>query len=431
MDMWGSGKVLLTDTYSHTANGSFWLNHEWLAEVIFYALYRTAGLPLLTIFCTALIAGGWTFTWLLTRGPVRLAFVVTVLALVSSAGWWEPRPHAFSLLFIPWMVFLLYSEKVYWLPVLFLVWANCHGGVLLGLALVLSGVAAQTLVAPTVWRRSLLVLLACAVAMTVTPLGIHFWTEIPRSLHRINQYTLDEWKAPGIGEFSLLPFWGIAAAYLFTLVRRRKALRELSAGEASLHGCAAVLLVAALAAVRSVGPFLMVAVPALTHLWARGEAGDSISRSRIRKDQPVANLAIIAVTTCAVIATLSVAYRNQWRSLKWNPVPHEAIVSLERCPGNLYNRYDEGGLLLWFAPGRPVFLDGRQDPFPAPLVLEHIEMETGVRDYKATFDRYSIGCAFLPLSSPVARRLLDDKWTTVYRSAEWIVLRSEKATGAP
>ena len=109
-DMWASGQVLLTDIYSHTANGTFWLNHEWLAEVVFYGLYRLGGFPLLTIFSALLIASGWMFTWRLTRGHARSVFVLTLLALVSSAGWWEPRPHAFSLLFIPWMIFLLQRE---------------------------------------------------------------------------------------------------------------------------------------------------------------------------------------------------------------------------------------------------------------------------------------------------------------------------------
>ena len=32
-DMWASGRVMLSDVYSHTSYGAFWLNHEWLAEV--------------------------------------------------------------------------------------------------------------------------------------------------------------------------------------------------------------------------------------------------------------------------------------------------------------------------------------------------------------------------------------------------------------
>ncbi|MEO5897258.1 MAG: hypothetical protein ABIS06_16325 [Vicinamibacterales bacterium] len=424
-DMWFSRTVLLTDIYSHTAYGSFWLNHEWLAEVIFFALYRSGGFALLTIFCAALIGGGWLCSWSLTRGPSRAAFVLTVLALASAAGWWEPRPHAFSLLFIPVMVFLLYREKAGWLPVLFLVWANCHGGVLLGMVLLAAALAARTLVRPSLWRQSLVVLLSCAAAMTVTPLGLHFWTGIPRSLSRISQYTLDEWSRPKLSELALLPFWGIAVVYVVALCRKIRRLRDMTVSEATLHAPAVILLASALSAVRSVGPFLMIAVPALTHLWALRSPAPATTVVP-RQDRPVFNLVVMAAGAFAVVATLSAAYREQWPRLKWSPVPEDAVEALQHCPGNLYNRYDEGGMLLWFAPGRRVFMDGRQDPFPPDLVLEHIEMETSKRDYKSTFERYRIDCAFLPNLSPVAARLMATGWLPLYQGADWVVLRKAR-----
>ena len=62
--------------------------------------------------------------------------------------------------------------------------------------------------------------------------------------------------------------------------------------------------------------------------------------------------------------------------LRWTPLPAGSLRALARCPGNLYNRYDEGGYLIWFAPEKPVFLDGRQDPYEPRLVLEQIRIET-------------------------------------------------------
>ena len=112
-DMFASRQVLLTDTYSHTASGAFWSNHEWLAEVVFYALYSIGGLGLLTIFSAGLIAAGWMVSWSMRRGPARPAFILFLCALVSSSGWWEPRPHAFSLLFIPMTVFLVERNRVH------------------------------------------------------------------------------------------------------------------------------------------------------------------------------------------------------------------------------------------------------------------------------------------------------------------------------
>jgi hypothetical protein len=421
-DMWASHRVLLSDTYSHTANGVFWVNHEWLAEVLFYAAYRLGGLSLLTLFSALLIVGGWMFTWRLTRGAARPVFVLTLLALVSSSGWWEPRPHAFSLLFIPWMFFLLERRQHRWLPLLFLVWANCHGGVLLGLALLAVALTARTFADRTELRSSAAILAGCAVAMTLTPLGVHFWTEIPRSLARIRIYTLDEWERPGFDEMVMLPFWGISAYYLVTLARRARNFRTISADEAMLHACALALLAGALNAARNVGPFLMVAVPALTRAWSQ-KSGAAAPAAPGRADRPVLNLAILAVAAAGVALTLSTAYRESWPRLQRAPVPDAALEALRGCPDNLYNRYDEGGMLLWFAPERKVFLDGRQDPFPAALVLEHIEMETGKRDYPPTFDQHGIRCAFLPVTSPVASRLKEDNWISLYQGPQWIVLR--------
>lgn len=419
-DMWASGQLLFTDIYSHTAYGTYWVNHEWLAEVVFYLLYQIGGLRLLTLFCAMLITGGWMFSWAMRRGPARLSFVLFVLALVSSSGWWEPRPHAFSLLFIPWMVFLLQRGTPKALPLIFLVWANCHGGVLLGLVLLVGGLFARSFVDRTEWRRSVAIIAACLVAMTITPLGWHFWTEIPRSLGRISQYTLDEWTRPGLSEIPLIPFWVFAIGYGVGIARQLPHIRHIRASEAALNAVALLLLPGALTAVRNVGPFLMVAVPALTGMWSRPS---DILIETSAKERRGFNLGLLGAAAAIIVIVLSVAYDEPWERLKWKPVPERAIAALGECPGNLYNRYDEGGYLLWFAPERRVFLDGRQDPFPLQMVLEHIEMETGGRDYRETFVRHDIGCAFLPVASPVAVSLARDQWTSLYRDSQWTVLR--------
>jgi hypothetical protein len=121
--------------------------------------------------------------------------------------------------------------------------------------------------------------------------------------------------------------------------------------------------------------------------------------------------------------TVAWAYVNRIPKLRWAPVPEGALAALRDCPDNLYNRYDEGGYLLWFTD-RKVFMDGRQDPFPPALVLEHIRMETGGGDFGDVFSRYGIRCAYLPTVSPTAARLAANGWTTMYRDADWVVFRN-------
>src|SRR4029453_19586345 len=71
-----TGSVPLTDTYSYTASGLFWPTHEWLTEVIFYALYWAGRLPLVTLFCSAMIVGTWGLSWTLTKGAFEIRFLL-------------------------------------------------------------------------------------------------------------------------------------------------------------------------------------------------------------------------------------------------------------------------------------------------------------------------------------------------------------------
>ena len=288
---------------------------------------------------------------------------------------------------------------------------SCLGFVVLG-----AGLAVQTALAPHTWRRALLTAVGCGIAATMTPLGLAFWTEIPRSLARIRLYPLDEWKRPGLTEGLMLPFWIIAGLLCGALFRKRHTLRAATAADATLYACAVVLLPMALTAVRNVGPFLMVAVPALTTLLSRRP----VARAH---ERPMTNAVIMLVAALAVTWTLAFAYRNQIPRLRWTPIPAKALAALETCPDNLYNRYDEGGALIWFAPERRVFLDGRQDPYPPELVLEHIRMETATGDYHTVFAEHGIHCAYLPAVSPVARHLRAAGWTRLYDDSTWLVLQ--------
>jgi len=421
-DMWASGRVLLNDTYSHTAAGAFWPNHEWLSQVIFYGVYRLGGLAMLSLFAAALIVTAWIITWNLAGGPVLRRLAILLPALVPASEHWAPRPHAFSLLFLPLAVWLILRRRYFWLIPLFFVWANCHGGVLLGLVVSAAALGAALFHEPPASRASTLKIAGlafagCVAAVSLTPLGLSFWVEIPRSLARIRQYPLDEWLAPRLSELPLAPFWVLAAAFCVLLIvnRRRVSTRQ----TAILCLPALVLLPMALSAVRNVGPFLMFAAPAVCGLLPE-RAFAALNRPE-RKNRPALNFGLAAFATLMAVVAIGYAYRFQVDHLKWTPLPEASLRALRQCPDNLYNRYDEGGYLIWFEPGRRVFLDGRQDPYEPSLVLDQIRVETS-GDYANTFSTHHIRCAYLPTTSPVAARLSSSGWSALYRDASWVVL---------
>src|SRR5947209_1691666 len=44
LDMLGSGMIVAQDCYSYTSDRT-WINHEWLAELVFAAVYQAGGPP--------------------------------------------------------------------------------------------------------------------------------------------------------------------------------------------------------------------------------------------------------------------------------------------------------------------------------------------------------------------------------------------------
>ncbi len=133
------GEILTHDIFSHTAYGKPWTAHEWLAEIIMASLHRVAGLPGVVVFYCLLAA--LTF-WLLFKianmyaGELVSALCVGVAFLLAK-GHLLARPHLFTWLLGVITLYLLIKggRLLYILPFLTALWANLHGGVLLGLVL--------------------------------------------------------------------------------------------------------------------------------------------------------------------------------------------------------------------------------------------------------------------------------------------------------
>jgi hypothetical protein len=426
-DMWLTRHILLRDTFSHTVYGAFWPNHEWLSQVLFYGLYAAGGIAFVTIMSAAAVTAAWLLVWRLTPGSTRSRFLLTSLAVVSASTIWSPRPQVLSFLLLALTMWLLCHRRYAWLPIVFLLWANLHGAVVMGVL-----VLAAALVAAAVENRRRVpglafAIVGCLVATLATPLGLTFWTEIPRSLARIRQLGIQEWDPPRLATPSLIPFWLMAVVLVGLMVARGRELsRDVEAcrrGYLTICACALGLLPLAFMAQRNVPTFLLLAVPAIAALITSGtsRSATGVPPPVGASDRPRLNGAITAVAGVLVSGVVVYAYATPLDHLRWTPLPEASLAALRTCRGNLYNRYDEGGYLIWFAPEHKVFLDGRQDPYPVDLIKEQVRVESS-GDFESLFQRYDIHCAYVPADSLVSGRLSRAGWSTLFRDARWAVL---------
>ncbi len=166
--------VAETTTYSYTAEGFRWINHENIAEVVLAVTAVSFGpTGLLMLKCLLGMTIICTIAWWGRREGVALPPLAIALIVVAMnmAYWWAVRPQIFSFLFfallialvnwafdgwlpasgdrkVPGSTFSLFSAwksstdlnyssyrmRFLWLaPVLFFLWANTHGGFVAGL----------------------------------------------------------------------------------------------------------------------------------------------------------------------------------------------------------------------------------------------------------------------------------------------------------
>ena len=134
--------LLPQDVFSFTKAGQPFLAFEYGSELIYAAIYRVAGLAGVAVFAGLILALTYTLLarFLIRRGgDPLLAYLVSMAAAVLGAGHWLARPHLFTLLGTVILLELLYApgrRTLRWYALLFVVWANLHGGFSFGCVLI-------------------------------------------------------------------------------------------------------------------------------------------------------------------------------------------------------------------------------------------------------------------------------------------------------
>ncbi|MES1209718.1 MAG: hypothetical protein ABUS79_27610, partial [Pseudomonadota bacterium] len=274
MNVLRTGQLPRVDAYSFTALGAPYTDHEWLSQVFLAVGHRVAGMPGVELVAAAAVLGALALVYRLTIGPLLTRFVLLAPALSVASCVWVLRPQVFSLLAVAALVWLIVRERWRWLPPLFLLWANAHGGVVLG-GLTLAAAAVVALVR---WRlrgdaadarrvRALaLAVPLSALATLCTPLGARLVPYIVLTARRSRAIEISEWAATLPVDALGVAFWIVALAFAAVVVARRRALATAGWGDWALLGICGALFPVAVQSQRNMAPFLMFAAPTASRL---------------------------------------------------------------------------------------------------------------------------------------------------------------------
>jgi hypothetical protein len=333
----------------------FNLTHEWLAQVIQYTIYRFTGFPGIVLFKTFLLTGFCGLVGLIAArrtGNFYDGLAATLAAAAIATEFAVERPALITFFMTGLFIAILESGRKLWLlPLLSLIWANCHGGFFLGWV-VLGAYSVEILVRR--WRalesHDRQVLGIAALSILVSWLNPnHFRIVEILGLYRQSSVTatLLEWKRPYLWgppyAFDILLY----AAVIVLIVWWRKVrladwLLYIAFGTAALLSFRNIILIAIVA------PMIIV-----TYLpW-----------------RPKATLKLTTATGYAALALLfawfSVGLARgdgfRLRAAQWRyPAGAAQFLLDHHIAGPIFNTWDYGGYLIWSLwPQQKVFIDGR------------------------------------------------------------------------
>ena len=128
------------------------------------------------------------------------------------------------------------------------------------------------------------------------------------------------------------------------------------------------------------------------------------------------NAAVLAIAAVLIALGFPSANNLQEQINKNNPVKAVEFIRRAGLSGRMLNDYVYGGYLIWAAPERKVFVDGRADLFEwAGVLADYLRWSTVQESPRLLLDKYQIDYCLLYRLSPISQVLqVLPGWTSVY-----------------
>jgi len=450
-----------SDVFAYTNPERPWVLHEWLFQLLLFAIYDRFGDLGIRMLCTAVATatlGVVYSTALKLSGRHSAAAVITSLTLILLTPFILPRPQIFSFLFFAVFLRVVLAAKYfddrrsfYWLPVLMAAWVNLHGGYGIGLVLLFMFAALEWFRAwekrqiAGKWRYlrqiSLLALLSL-LASFINPDGPAHLLYPLDIVSMAATAVIFEWQPPTPHAYVGKPYFMIVGMFILLLVYRRA-----KPGVTEM-GLSAAMIAAGMLSIRHV-PFAALTMAAmtsravLTDINADGRIGAFAQRmlSRLTSAQRGARElgraeVFLNVGICAAILAGTAIYsptakaREADALARWLPVNAVEFIRENEIKGRMFNSLHFGGYLIHrLYPQMRVFIDGRTDYYGDRFFTEYLNLNFGSDGWEDILQKYKIEMVISEPQAPLRNMLLlRGDFALVYQdeSSSVLLKREEK-----
>lgn len=420
---------------SRTAAERPWAAYSWFYEVLLSVFHRWLHLAGISVYGFLLALGvACSIFWMTLRlsGSFWKSCVLSTATCATSLFNVYPRPVFFSMaLFTVTLTLLLEARRsgriqlLYWLPPVFLLWANAHiqfiyGVFLLGLFVGInvlqhwasrSGLKNDSLLASSLPPGKLAIIsAACLLATCVGPYSYHLYFVV-------FGYVTAKFPYAAIAEFQALRFRNytdfvqlLLMGIAFFALGRRKQLDPF---------LISLLVIASVVGFRMQRDSWFVCITAAACI-----AVTPASPKREYFNTAAVKLAVILAVMVLGYAKLTDFSSDGLRLAVSNVYPVQAVNFLRDHPqrGPLYNTFDWGGFLSWYMPGSPVAIDGRTDLYGDEIDYRFFRTENGDPSYLEDPYLNEANLILLPKQRPIARVLASDsRFRLIYEDSLSVV----------
>jgi hypothetical protein len=421
-----------------------WVDSSWLFEILAAGAWKLMGLkalPALLMFFKLALAA---VTFLLARGWSGNFWSAVLLSAVAQYVIVDlhPLPIVFSILFFGVELFLLLQSRrrgdvrpLFWLPLLFFLWANLDGQFLDGLVLLGIFVASETtefllhssgvssFPAPAKSLAKISAIAGISVGATfLTPYSFHlFPSALQTSYSKVLFENFQEMGALGFRRPQHFVLLLLVMAAFFAIGRQRS--RDVF--KISVLG---IFILLAFRVQRDVWCVVLPAIAVIADGLAScpKETEPQRTSQEWKWEKPLVAAFVVLVLLAAVVRlpsnTTLMAHAG-----RMFPVEACDFIRTNQLPGPLFNTYSWGGFLIWYLPEYPVAIDGRLNLYGDEINDRYFKVTSGTQLFETDPDFTRARTILLERNAPMTKALttlpvLQAQFRVVYQDDLAIVL---------
>ena len=419
--------IITYDVFSWFTSGKYWMSHEWLFEIIIYLFKYIFGDFYIFIYLLMFITLLLLILFIPNKNnitkniPFTLFWILLFLIIIPFM---QVRPHIISFSLLGFTIYFLYdlyknenSKKIFFLPIISIVWANVHGGssnlpYLLCILFIFSGLFKfkfSKIVACGLSKKQfikyLFMTILCMISICINIHGTKMFVyPYANILDTTMINNISEWQSTSLNSFTGYMYFFLLVFIIMTMLLSKKKIEFI---DLILLGVFAYL------GLKSIRFWFY------TYICASFFVFNYISM--IKKDKGTEmciSIFSLFLLICSIKNANNLFYPSYYCFLDQKTVE---FIKSEK-PKRLFNMYDYGGELVY--NDVPVFIDGRADLYSKYNYKDYLKIVYLNKNIDDLLNKYNFDYLLISTDYPIYAYLeKNNNYNQIFINKNYVVFK--------